>query len=117
MFDAFSTPTRRAALAAVAGGFVLTLCWWFWWARPPQIGNSQEAVKTVDALFTAFTSKDPKRLADCEKRLHTLKDDGKLPDSAAKYLDGLIAKARTGNWRGAAEKLYGFMKAQRGPNA
>ena len=69
-------------------------------------------MKVVDALYTAVTSRNKTRLAQCEERLHTLRDEGKLPRPAADYLDGLIATARTGNWQGATHKLFDFMKAQ-----
>jgi hypothetical protein len=107
------TTTKRAALVAAAGGLVLLVCWFVWWGRPPQIGADKEAVRTVDALFTAFTSRNATRVGQCEERLHALKDAGKLPQHAADYLDGLIKMARGGNWRGAAQKLFDFMKGQR----
>ena len=91
---------------------MLLVCWFVWWGKPPQIGADEEAIR-VDALFTAFTSRNPTRLGECEERLHALKDAGRLPPAAAGYLDGLIKKARGGDWRGAAEKLFGFMQAQR----
>lgn len=104
--------TKRTALTAAAG-LLLLVCWFVWWRNPPQIGADEEAIKNVDALFTAFTSRNPTRLGECEERLHALKDAGRLPPAAAGYLDGLIKKARGGDWRGAAEKLFGFMKGQR----
>jgi hypothetical protein len=107
------TTTKRTALVAAVGGLVLLACWLVWWGRPPQIGADREAVRTVDALFTAFTSRNATRLAQCEERLHALKDAGKLPQHAADHLDGLIKIARGGNWRGAAQRLFDFMKAQR----
>jgi hypothetical protein len=113
MTDEKITTTRRAALAAAAGGLVLFVCWFVWWGKSPQIGADKEAVKTVDALFTAFTSRNTTRVGECEERLHALKDAGRLPHQAADYLDGLIKTARGGNWRGAAHKLFDFMKAQR----
>ncbi len=70
-------------------------------------------MKVVDALYTAVSSHNPKRLAQCEERLHTLRDEGKLPRRAADYLDGLIATAKTGDWQKATHKLFNFMKAQR----
>jgi hypothetical protein len=48
-----------------------------------------------------------------EQRLRTLTDSGKLPGNAWNYLDGVIENARAGRWESAAEKLYGFMRAQR----
>jgi hypothetical protein len=104
---------RRAAVAATGVGALLLGTWFAYWGKPPQIGADKEAIQTVDALFTAFTSRNPARLAQCEERLHALRDAGELPPNAAAYLDGLIRTARGGNWQGAAQKLFNFMKAQR----
>jgi hypothetical protein len=70
-------------------------------------------MRTVDALFTAVTARDEKLLAQCEQRLHAYRDAGKLPQSAARHLDGVIATARAGSWRPAAERLYSFIQRQR----
>lgn len=82
-------------------------------SRPPQVGTSDDVFKTVDALYTALRMEDPKKLDACEKRLHAERDAGKLPASASEHLDAIIAKARKGDWRPAAERLYAFMAAQR----
>jgi hypothetical protein len=79
----------------------------------PRIGQDEEVFKTVDALFTAVTARDEKRLADCERRLLTLKDAGRLPPEASAYLDNVIRKARAGRWEPAAQSLYDLMRAQR----
>jgi hypothetical protein len=113
MSDDNIATTKRMAPAAAAGGLVLLVCWFVWWRQPAQIGADKEAVRTVDALFTAFTSRNTTRVAECEERLHALKDAGRLPPNVAGYLDGLIRTARGGNWRGAAHKLFSFMKGQR----
>jgi hypothetical protein len=106
---------RRTAIAAGAGLLLFGI--WFAWGRTPQIGGDKESVKVVDALYTAVTSRNKTRLAQCEERLHTLRDEGKLPRPAAKYLEGLIGTARGGDWKGATHKLYDFMRAQRRPAA
>jgi hypothetical protein len=77
------------------------------------MGADEEVFKTVDALFTAVTARDEKWLGDCQQRLRTLAEGGKLPADAAAYLDGIIQTARGGRWQSAAESLYAFMKAQR----
>ena len=80
---------------------------------PPQMGPDEEVFTTVDALFTAVTAKQELLLADCERRLLEYRKLGKLPANAAKSLDRIIAKARSGRWEPAAEELYDFMRAQR----
>jgi hypothetical protein len=105
------TMKRTAVVAAVS--LVLLLCWFVWSARPPQIGGNKESLQVVEALYTAFTSRNTSRLEQCEAQLHKLRDDGKLPRPAAAHLDGLIKTARGGDWQRATHKLFDFMKAQR----
>jgi hypothetical protein len=80
---------------------------------PPQIGTDEEVFATVDALFTALTSRDDNRLDDCEDRLLALREANQLPETAADHLDAVIEQARSGQWEPAAERLYDFMYRQR----
>ena len=80
---------------------------------PPQMGTSEEVFNTVDALYTAVRNEDEKRVADCEQRLRTAHETGKLPAEAWETLRGIIAKTKSGRWQSAAEALYAFMKGQR----
>jgi hypothetical protein len=77
------------------------------------MGTSEQVFNTVDALYTAVRNEDEKRLGECEMRLKGYREAGKLPPEAADTLDGIIATARAGKWRSAAESLYEFMKGQR----
>jgi hypothetical protein len=77
------------------------------------MGADPEVFKTVDALFTAVTSRDEKRLAECEQRLFALIDAGKVPPAASAYLGQVIGTARAGRWESATQTLYDFMRAQR----
>ena len=61
--------------------------------RAPQMGADEDVFRTVDALYTAVRMKDEKRIGECETRLHGYRDAGKLPTSAAEFLDDVIAKA------------------------
>jgi hypothetical protein len=97
------------ALAAVVGIFFLVQAF----KAPPQIGMDEEAFATVDALFTALTSRDESRLDVCEERLLALREAQRLPATAADYLDAVIDQARSGQWEPAAKRLYDFMYRQR----
>ncbi len=81
--------------------------------QPPQMGNDDEAFRTVDALFTALGMRDESKVADCERRFHQYRESGRLPPSTARYLDRVIARARAGDWNEASKTLYDFMRAQR----
>ncbi|MBI3822183.1 MAG: hypothetical protein HY289_05830 [Planctomycetes bacterium] len=100
---------RLLAFTLAAGVTVLlTGC-----GTPPQMGSDEEVFRTVDALYTAVTARNEKLVDQCDQRLSKLKQAGKLPESAANYLDDVIATARAGQWRPAAERLHAFMKSQR----
>jgi len=108
--------TNRAKVAwlvlgALGLGFVVAIVLAL--RTPPQLAANEEVFKTVDALYTAVRMKDEKRLGECEKRLHGYRDAGKLPKESSEVLDGVIAKARSGGWEMATERLYDFMLAQR----
>lgn len=108
------TTWRAGLVPAFVGSVVLLIaCWFDWWGSPPQMGTDENVFKTVDALFTAVTARDEKLLADCDQRLHALKDAGKLPGETATYLDNVIGRARAGRWESAAQTLYDVMRAQR----
>ena len=112
--DAEAGSRQRVALFALGGLAALAaVALIIFLRRPPQMGPDEEVFKTVDALFTAVSSQDEKRLADCEQRLAAHKAAGKLPKGAADYLDGVVATARRGRWESAAQSLYDFMLAQR----
>ncbi|MEI7687017.1 MAG: hypothetical protein WCL32_18525 [Planctomycetota bacterium] len=83
------------------------------WRTPPQMGADPDVFNTVDALYTAVRNQSEANIAKCERRLHGYRDNGKLPDASARYLDDVIATARRGDRPAAARQLYTFMLAQR----
>jgi hypothetical protein len=80
---------------------------------PAQLGEDERVMKTVDALFTAITSKDSQQLSNCEDRLEQFVDEGDLAPNAGNALAVLIDQARDGQWESSARKLYDFILAQR----
>ncbi len=107
-----STNKRAVIIGAGVAVVVLVGLLIWWWTRPPQMGHDEDVIKTVDALFTAVTAGDEKLLGQCEQRLHTYKDAGKLSPDASTYLDGIITTARESRWEAAAERLYNFVRSQ-----
>ncbi len=105
-----ATPRLAALTASLA--LIVSLAVWWWWPVAPPMGRDKDVFTTVDALFTAVTSRDDNRLSDCEHRLLALKDSGRLPEDASRYLDEIIGEARAGRWDSAAQSLYGFITAQ-----
>ena len=104
----------RAAWAVLGGvALLVAVAVLFSLRSPPQMGPDAEVFETVDALYTAVRNRDEARLTQCEAKLAGYRAAGKLPKAAADRLDGVIAKARAGDWQPAAERLYDFMLAQR----
>jgi len=86
---------------------------WLAYRSPPQLPADSEVYKSVDALFTAVTSRDEERLAACEQRLKNYHSRALLPDRAWRQLSGVITTARAGHWNTAAHRLYDFIQGQR----
>ena len=114
--EADADSTRRNRITLIALGVLVVgvgVVLYFALRSPPQMGTSAAVFNTVDALYTAVRNEDEKRLGECEQRLRGYREAGKLPPEAADTLDAIIARARSGKWRSAAESLYDFMKGQR----
>ncbi len=111
-------PQTKRRWSAVAIAVMLVLGVWFWIRRsPPQLKPDERVYNTVDALFTALTSRDPNRLDACDRRLKSYRQEGRLSEEAAEVLDSIIQEARGENWEPAAKRLYDFMRAQSGRKA
>jgi hypothetical protein len=108
---------NRRPLTIAAGIAALAVAGWMIWNNlpPAQLDLGDEQVfNTVDALFTALTSRDEKRLSDCERRIRAFNDDGKISESVDASLTAIIQQAEDGQWEPASKKLYDFMLGQRG---
>lgn len=104
---------RVAGIALAAMAVVVLVAVFLGTRSAPQMGADEEVFRTVDALFTAVTSRDDDRLNRCEQRLKTYRTEGKLPTAAGNALDEVIRTARAKKWQPAAERLYQFMRDQR----
>ena len=109
-----NSPAQKVAWAVLGGVVLLSVIAVLLSLRsPPQMGPDAEVFETVDALYTAVRNRDAARLTQCEAKLAGHRAAGKLPKAAADRLDAIVAEARAGDWRPAAERLYDFMLAQR----
>jgi hypothetical protein len=102
-------PLVVALVTATAG--VVGLAWW-WRRLPPQLPDDPAVFKTVDALWTAVLSRDPRAVEACQHRLAAYRQAGRLPPAAAQRLDRVIGRAQAGAWEAAAQDLYPFMFQQ-----
>lgn len=74
--------------------------------------EERENRKTFEFLLTAVSLKNVKELEKDAKRIEARHAAGKLSDARHRDLQGIIEKARAGNW-GEAERLaYAFREAQ-----
>jgi hypothetical protein len=99
---------RRPVPAALLLLLLISAC-----GAPAQIGPEKDALKAVDALYTAVSLRDETLLADCLARLKTLRDAGTLPDPAFRSLETITLQARQGKWEPSQDRLIRFIDAQR----
>ena len=81
--------------------------------RPAQIGESEDVLVAVDALYTAVTSKRIELLEKSASRIEELHKKGELSDPAYRQLKTYIDESRAGQWDGAVRKLHDFIRGQR----
>lgn len=86
---------------------------WLYRESQPQLTSDDAVFNTVDALFTAVTSRDASRVAACEKNLKSYAAAGRVPAAASAVLDQVVQQTKEGQWEPAAKRLYAFMLAQR----
>ncbi len=97
----------------LAGLVVLLLVWgWMNWTTVPQFKASDKALKTIDALFTAFNSHDGKRVASCKNQLELHTSNGDLSRQAMIELNKCCEQAASGSWEKAAQRLYRIIEKQ-----
>ena len=72
---------HRLYFAAGATGLaIVSIVWFTWWNRPPQMGADEGVFATVDALFTAVRARDERLIGQCEQRLDGLPIHGSFGD-------------------------------------
>lgn len=79
----------------------------------PQVLGDEEVFTSLDALWTAVTSRKVDRLQDVTNRLIDLRDTGKLSPSGWKALEPILQSAFEEEWESAAKRLKKFIRAQR----
>jgi len=103
--------SKAAGVLLAVGALVAVI--YFYSGCTPQVGADDESFRTLDALYTAVTSRNLDRLAATEARLHSLREQNRLPGPAAEHIDAIISQARNGEWLPAAKELHAFVSAQR----
>lgn len=81
--------------------------------RAAQIGESEDVLAAVDALYTAVTSKRVELLEKSASRIEELHKQGELPEPAYRQLKSFIDDSRAGKWDASVRKLHEFIRGQR----
>jgi len=106
----------RTIAWGAAGLLALAILAYIGWSQlpPPQLEHDEQVFNTVDALFTAISSRDATRVDECARRFESYHGDGRMTDSVKALLDSVVGEARAGKWEPAARRLYDFILGQRG---
>jgi len=81
--------------------------------KPAQMGSDPEVFRAVDALYTAVTRRRTPLLEQCAANVEKLRAADKIPEAAYAELNGIIERARDGDWKPAADRLHWFMRGQK----
>jgi hypothetical protein len=101
---------RRLLAGAAMLGLCLFVCGC---GSTPQVLDDEETYSTVDALWTAVTSKRTDLVDKTAARLASLHAEGKLSKEGLAALEQIIAQTRNNEWMPAAQDLKAFIQAQR----
>ncbi len=105
---------RHKLLYIILTALVVVLSVWGWaaWTSVPKFKANDEALKTIDALFTAINSHDEKRIATCKNQLEKHAQRGNLSPQAMAELAKCCERAMSGSWEDAARRLYRVIEKQ-----
>lgn len=79
----------------------------------PQVMADEEVFTSLDALWTAVTSRKMDRLQEVTNRLIDLREAGKLSSSGWRAVEPILQCAFEEKWETAAKRLKQFIQAQR----
>lgn len=105
-------PDVKSQNTRILWGIITALMLFFSGCSGPAAVESPEAIRTVDALYTAVTSRREDLVDEAETRLKTLMADGKLSAEAMGQIGDIILMARNNQWQPAAERLDTFIRQQ-----
>ncbi len=96
-------------------GIVLLGGWlaWRYYTLPPELQATAEASKTLDAMFTALTARDSRKLKVCMERIEGHATAGRLSEKGMTEVRHCSQLADSGAWEEAAKRLYWIVYEQR----
>lgn len=80
---------------------------------PPQVFHEEQTYKTIDALWTALSTKRSDLLEATAADLNRLNAEGKLSPEGLAALSPILEKARRSEWQPAMVDLKAFIQGQR----
>jgi hypothetical protein len=105
--------THRRSLWFLVIAIAVLFGWgWMSWTSVPSLKASGDALKTIDALFTAINSRDSTRVALYRERLLKHASSGQLNPVAMVELSDCCEQATSGAWEDAAHRLYRIIEKQ-----
>jgi hypothetical protein len=109
---------NRGRLRALAGAVLLlavplTVVWWPG-CREYSPVTSRESLRLVQLLNSACNTKDPKRLAEAERRLAELNRHGKLSPGEKTGFEKIVGLAKAGSWADAEAAAFKMAQDQVG---
>ena len=79
----------------------------------PQVLENENVYSSLDALWTAVTSRKLDRVQDVTNDLIQLRDDGELSKAGWNAIKPILQQALAEKWEPAAHNLKKFINAQR----
>lgn len=107
-----SNAMRYALVIGVIVGLLVGYQAWRYFSTPPKLQASADALKTLDAMFTALTARDSAKLAACMIRIEQHFAAGKLGRKATDQLRYCAELANKDSWDNAAKHLYWMIYKQ-----
>ena len=106
---------RKWPLNLILSGIMLAVTSWLIQGcnSPPQVVDDPECFKAVDALWTAVNAKRTDLLEQSSAELAQLQAKSQLSKAGFDSLNGIVNRARSGEWSEASRSLKDFMLGQR----
>jgi hypothetical protein len=99
-----ATRIEAGVPASIVAGMILTLAGCSGEPSQRELRNRRE----FEALLTAVSLKNPKELEKDAGRIEARHTSGELSDAPYQALQGIIRKARDGDWAAAEKLAYEF---------
>lgn len=108
-----SGPGKGRSRTQCLGVTLLLACVLGGCGSPPQVFHDEQTYKTIDALWTALSTRRRDLLESTSAELSRLNSAGKLSPEGLAALTPILEKARRDEWQPAMVDLKAFIQGQR----